>query len=893
MIKRKKVLTLLSCILISSVAFSSTQAYFNSKFNLNDIMSKEVTKELSIKNGEINLSFGDKPSSWNIDGKDINAVNDVVEVSGEKDNSIIADYKYVYLDNTKTNLTTKINLAVLYGLNSDLPAYTNKVTSNNPTEPFEVMVGDIDNCNLTQLGKGYYQGFEQTVNPFSGEKCDHSASFDIYPYDNKELKYKDYPEKDNFKASTGLNKIDASGTDRKMVSTGFYNTIMAVSKAEDSKDALKALTDTKKASYNAYNRKKYYLLKLESDYSGDGVNLYSGHQLWCDYYTDRSMTGTFGNDYTIDNDYIIENKKWKYIQPVEELTFKYDKIEDNEDITSAQIYLYIDDIQSGQALKTVSDEFSAVSQNKYKITLSVKDGSTWKNFEVPEWASTVNDVVLDGPSGYSMTFNLPNRLLNIIKKASGLENGLKFKIDDESFGTTGDSYVIDFAKLTVNKSPDSLSEESGVKVTGKITSNGETLTSSDLKKMKITGADGRIATINSDGSYTLITSPGVVSVTVSNESGKYSSQTKTFNKVISAGKSISWDFDLEEQPLIIDDSEKFNVNLKLEQYIESTNSWEEVSLEDPKNEDGKEINNAKSLVVNGTEVTYVSKFIQLGGNNKYRISYNVKVNSQNEIYPNALEDFYTQFWSKLIARSTQENNPGWSEDGGSIEDYISKYYNPSINLEEQKAKIYKGTVTNADNIPADGATVLLREKNSKAIKGSYGIQKGSSDFEIKALVTKGKEYEFVLKSSIHEESIMKIDDINKTDGYSLTLGNEKTSQVYIEQPSNTSGNLINFDENFKLYKETSVPDAENGNGISHYNSNYDMPSSDMVKNFLSEGILDTDKRWYRWILEDRNETEKMALQIRNETNEDEPMSYTFDTKPMYWFTTNKIFICTQ
>ena len=144
MIKRKKVLTLLSCILISSVAFSSTQAYFNSKFNLNDIMSKEVTKELSIKNGEINLSFGDKPSSWNIDGKDINAVNDVVEVSGEKDNSITTNYKYVYLDNTKTNLTTKINLAVLYGLNSNIPSYTNKVTVNNPTEPFEVMVGDIE-----------------------------------------------------------------------------------------------------------------------------------------------------------------------------------------------------------------------------------------------------------------------------------------------------------------------------------------------------------------------------------------------------------------------------------------------------------------------------------------------------------------------------------------------------------------------------------------------------------------------------------------------------------------------------------------------------------------------------------------------------------------------------
>ena len=892
MIKRKKVLTLLSCILISSVAFSSTQAYFNSKFNLNDIMSKEVTKELSIKNGEINLSFGDKPSSWNIDGKDINAVNDVVEVSGEKDNSITTNYKYVYLDNTKTNLTTKINLAVLYGLNSNIPSYTNKVTVNNPTEPFEVMVGDIDNCNLTQLGKGYYQGFEQTVSPFSGKKYDHSASVDIYPYDNKELAYKDYPEKDKFKASTGLDKIDASGTDRKMASTGFYNTLMAVSGAKDSKDALKALTDTKKASYNPYNRTKYRLLKLESDYSGDGVDLYSGHQLWCDYYTDRSMTGTFGNDYTTDDDYKIGDKKWKYIQPVEELTFKYDKIEDNEDITSAQIYLYIDDIQSGQALETASDEFSAVSQNKYKVTLSVKDGSTWKDFEVPEWASTVNDVVLDGPSGYSMTFNLPNRLLNIIKKASGLENGLKFKIDDNSFGTTGDSYAIDFAKLTVNKNPGSLSEENGAKITGKITSDGASLTSSDLKEIRITGADGRSATINPDGSYTLITSPGVISVTVSSQSGKYSSQTKTFNKVVSEGESISWDFDLEKQPLIIDDSEKFNVNLKLEQYIKSTDTWEEVPLENPKNEDGKEISNAKSLVVNGTEVTYVSKFIQLGGNNKYRISYNVKVNSKNGIYPNASEDFYTQFWSKLIARSTQENNPGWSEDGGSIEDYISKYYNPSINPEEQKAKIYKGTVTNAKNIPADGATVLLREKNSEKIKGIYGIQKESSDFEIKALLTEGKEYEFVLKSSIHEESITKIDDINKTTGYSLTLGNEKTSQVYIEKPSNTSGNLINFDENFKLYKETSVPDVNNGNGSSHYNSNYDMPSEHEAL-YLSKGVLDINSNWYRWILKDRNDTENMALQIRNDINQDDPMRYTFDTKPMYWFTTNKIFICTQ
>lgn len=890
MIKRKKVLTLLSCILISSVAFSFTQAYFNSKFNLNDIMSKEVTKELNIKNGEINLSFGDKPSSWNIDGEDINAVNDVVEVSGKKDNSITANYKYVYLDNTKTNLTTKINLAVLYGLNSNVSKYKEEVTVNNPAEPFEVMVGDMDNCNLTQLGKVYYQGFQQTSDPFSGKKYEHSDSADIYPYDNKELAYKDYPKEGEFKASTGLDKIDCAGTDRRMSATGFYNAIMDISGAKDSKDALETLTDTKKASYNPYNRNKYNLLRLESDYNGNGVNLYSGHQLWCDYYTDRSMVGAFDNDYTIDNDYKIGDKKWRYIQPVEELTFKYDKIEDDEDITSAQVYLYIDDIQSGQALENASDEFSAVSQNKYKITLSVKDGSSWREFEVPEWASTVNDVVLDGPSGYMMTFNLPSRLLNIIKKASGLENGLKFKIDDNSFGTTGDSYAIDFARLTVNKKPDSLSEENGVKVTGKITSNGASLASDDLKEIKITGADGRSATINSDGTYTLITSPGVVSITASSESGKYNSQTKTFNKVISEGESTSWDFDLEKQSLVIDDSEKFNVNLKLEQYIQSTDTWKEIPLEMPKDEEGTELNNTKSLVVNGTEVTYVNKFIELGGNTKYRISYNVKANSKNGIYPNASEDFYTKFWSKLIARSTQENNPGWSEDGGSIEDYISKYYNPSVGSETEKSKIYEGTVKNSSDIPSDGATVLIREKNSKEIKGSYEIKKGNSNFEVKALLTEGKEYEFVLKSSIHEESVTKINDINETSGYSLTLGNEKTSQVYIEQPSSTNGKLISFD-NFKLYKETTVPDAEDGNGDSYYNSSYDMPSSD-IASCLSEGILETNKSWYRWILKERN-TEKMALQVRNQTKEDDPMTYTYDTKPMYWFTTNKIFICTQ
>lgn len=880
MIKRKKILTILGCVLISSLAFSFTQAYFNSKIDLKSMLSEETAKALEITNGAVSLSFGDKPSSWIVDDSEIDAINDVVEVSSRKNNSITAKYEYVYLDNTKTNLTTKINLAVLYGLNSNVPSYTNEVTSKvNPTEPFEVIVGDMDNCNLTQKGGNYYQGFEKDISPFSGKKYDHSSSVDIYPYDNIEFASGIYP--DTITRGTNLDKIDAAGTDRKMVSSGFYNTIMAVSGASDSKDAYGSITNGK-ASYTIYNKTKYRLLKLTQNYDDENGNaIYSGHQLWCDYYTDRPMVGLLGNNSAPSSDYAINGVKWRYIQPVEPLTFKYEQIPDDEDITSAQIYLYIDDIQSGLALETSSDEFSAVSQNKYSVILSVKEGETWKDYEVPEWASTVNEVVLDGPSGYSMTFNLPKRLLKIIKKASGLNNGLRFRIDDNNFGTTGDSYAIDFAKLTVNKKPNSLPATDGVSVSGTVKC-GDT----PLKGITITGADGRSTSTDSSGNYSFVTAPGVISITASSRTGEYASQTKTFPYTIAMGKTEVWDFNLEKQSLSADNAEKFKVNLKLEEYIESTKSWQEVALEEPKNKDGSEIDNFNSLVVNGTEVKYVSKIVQLHGNSKYRVSYEVVANSQNEIYSNASEDFYTQFWSKLIARSTQENNPGWDENGENIEDYVSNYYNPSSNSTSVSAKKYTGFITNNSAIPYDGATILIRKKGTNEIEGSYQVEQGKNSFEITALLDSTKSYEFVTKSSIHEENITTISDINETDGYNLSLGNEKKTKVYIDKPSSTFGSLINFD-NFTMYKENNITDT-NLNGNSHYNSNYDIRNQASISN---QGILSGNNNWYNWTLNDSNKSQ-IAIQIRNTTDAN-ATNYTYDTKPMYWFTTNKIFVCTQ
>lgn len=889
MIKRKKILTILGCVLISSLAFSFTQAYFNSKIDLKSMLSEETAKALEITNGAVNLSFGDKPSSWIVDDSEINAINDVVEVSSRKNNSITAKYEYVYLDNTKTNLTTKINLAVLYGLNSNVPSYTNEVTSKvNPTEPFEVIVGDMDNCNLTQQGatdNKYYQGFEKLISPFSGQKYDHSASVDIYPYDNIEFASGTYPY--TITRSTNLDKVDAAGTDRRMVASGFYNTIMEISGKTKSEEAYASIVPSK-ASYTVYNKTKYRLLKLTQNYKdGSGTDiLYSGHQLWCDYYTDRPMLGFHGesSDYpanTPADDCIIKGVNWRYIQPVEPLTFKYEQIPDDEDITSAQIYLYIDDIQSGLALETSSDEFSAVSQNKYSVILSVKEGETWKDYEVPEWASTVNEVVLDGPSGYSMTFNLPKRLLKIIKKASGLNNGLRFRIDDNNFGTTGDSYAIDFAKLTVNKKPNPLPATDGVLVSGTVKC-GDT----PLEGITITGADGRSTSTDSSGNYSFVTAPGVISITASSKTGEYSSQTKTFPYTIAMGGTQVWDFNLEKQSLSADNAEKFKVNLKLEEYIESTKSWQEVDLEEPKNENGTEIDNFNSLVVNGTEVKYVSKIFQLYGNSKYRVSYEVIANSQNEIYSNASEDFYTKFWSKLIARSTQENNPGWDENGENIEDYISNYYNPSSNSTSVSAKKYTGFITNNSAIPYDGATILIRKKGTNEIEGSYQVEQGKNNFEITALLDSTKSYEFVTKSSIHEENITTISDINKTDGYNLSLGNEKKTKVYIDKPSSTSGSLINFD-NFTMYKENNITDTT-FNGNSHYNSNYDIRNQASISN---QGILSGNNNWYNWTLNDSNKSQ-IAIQIRN-TTDSNTTNYTYDTKPMYWFTTNKIFVCTQ
>lgn len=868
--KKKKTLYILIAIIIISITTTSSSAYFNSKLGLGDILGNEGDKNtLNITNGDISLNFDQSEAEWKaykVDGTSINLSSNIgeSEIPGDDTSELEAEYKYVYLNNN-SNLTSNINLKLYYGMNSSVKPSVSSSVEIVPTEPFEVFVGDIDNSNA---------GFNGTFDAYYGkynESYRHGTYMDIYP-----------------------SEYDANATDRRMVNSGFYNTIASITSTSDSSKFYSKLyseVDHDNGYLNGYHGTSYYLLKLNSNYedTGNGINLKKGHQLWCDYYTygplkGIAMTNASNELYEeqapkIPTNVAPDNLDWRYMQSVKDLEFKYKKIPSDEEVVSAQIAIYFDDLQSGLAHETRADQFSAVSQNRYSAYL-IDDTGT---YSVPEWDESLNGTALDGPLGYIFALNVPERLLPLIKE----NTSFKLRIDDNTFGSTGDSYTIDFAKLIVNKP--SIITNSSITINGTVSKPDGT----PIEGAVVTSGDGGYAITNEKGEYSLTTGIGVVSLNCSHSNYDdvatvfYAEVDKTYNFKFQTLNVMSEDESSEDT----DKNEKFKVNVKVEEYYSDTDIWKEISLEEPndsvyidnkkENEDDGEL--YEYLYLDGTQVQSVSKILAAKPNTKYRISYKVIASSRNYISKSALKSFYSEFFSTLTARAVQENSPGWDENGSDYNDYLSNFVNG--NRVSGASAVYINVNVNADlgsdidNIKA--GFIEIRNSKTKEVIASKSISglNPKHKFEIVA----GDNYEVVLKSHKYEDVIVSLKDSltsSTPDGTiitkEITPSSEKVTEVYFEKPINVNTNDFN---SAVLYTSSTY---KNINSSYSLKDNYSGTQERAQKNEAG------DIGCY-WSLENRytesKPNKKYSVQVK--------CGSSYDSKPIYSVITDRVFICTN
>lgn len=683
-IRRKKRLFIFIMLLIISSTTMTSYAYFNSKIGLDSIISANASKkELDIKNGKIDLDFK-KGNEWSCqmypDKLKIQPDGTFLYEVTDANDSPKIDYGPLTLSSGETNLTKNIDLSVNFNVDSQ----GGFVVEDEPADSFEVLVGDIDNF-----------GKSSTESPYSGN---------LGSWHNMDV----LPE-----------AYDANGTDRRMVVSGFYKYIMGLSNNKTEKDLAiiwqnQSLIQTQfgKAGlqnqndvgadrtwiqgYNGGNA--YYCFKSNKAVTVDGQYFPVGYPVTFEGYTDRALRGGKNNkdeyyNFTSENR-IYDGKNWIFLQAVEPLTFKYTVGKGK--IESAVFQVYFDDLQSGDSINeydkvctlnisgnTVTgvsvwptstpfklNRFVAESTSRYKAYIQIANSPDTK-VEVPEISRVINSFNQSGPCGNMVTFSLPKRLLHYVKEASGLDNGLQLIIDDTRAGTSGDSYCIDFAKLTVNSS---IYSENSINISGNVKDYG---TGEIIKNCNgvVSASDGTTAKINADGSYSINVSSGIVYLTF-----KIDGFEETYKSFGNVTQNLTGQ-DIELTPF--SQSNEIEVQLKIAQ-LESVDSFptENITLTEEESkyinskvkswEEGKIITTIdyKPIEYGGVSVTSVHSDLAVKPNTDYEISYTVQFASQNSM--NTYKTYESSFSSTVKAKATQENNPGWDEDGTG-EEYKAQY----------------------------------------------------------------------------------------------------------------------------------------------------------------------------------------------------------------------------
>ncbi|MGN9134791.1 hypothetical protein ACTNDG_04885 [Clostridium sp. HCP1S3_B4] len=602
-------------MLVLCITVAPTYAYFTT--SVKDIETGSGLSTLDIENGKANIHANFDDANWtDSDG------NIISEKINPDDNTVIK-YGPVWLETGDTNITTKVDLLSEYELTNEIDNDWNN--GSNPCEPFEVIVGDIDNFGCGVLPDAYDDKTTTT-----------NHSMDIFP-----------------------DKYDAKGTDRRMVGSRFYYEYKANS-------VIKANKWYSDDGDDVTNKWKYNLAAFYG-YKNSNVNLiYDG-------YTDRAIRGMDGGGENPTKDCIIDGKNWRYLQSAEPITFKYNKIHNDEEIENVTFQVFTDDIQSSVASKGVTTPFSKKTGN-FNVYLIGKDSNGFEfKEEIDDFAKVINDYAQSGPIGNMRTLKLPSKYFNRIKEASGLNNGLKLLIDNEGSKKKeasglnnglkllidneedgskikGDSYAIDFAKMTVNAAASS---------TSKITIYGQIKDDNDNDHHGIANAmvyaeDGSKAQADNDGNYKLTTTAGLIRLkavadgyvdTVKNFDVFYSDSVNIINK------------DIEMSSLSGKNKDKYKVTISVKQCDLEGNELSTIGYVESKDVKGNDF----KLLKDGTVIQQPIK-LSLQPNCKYKLEYELKLNKKDNIDKN--NDFTVGFHlNNIKIKGTQENNNGWFSNG--------------------------------------------------------------------------------------------------------------------------------------------------------------------------------------------------------------------------------------
>lgn len=221
---RKKIYLTLLSIFIIVITASSSYAYFNGKVSIKGSNGDNLNV-LNIQNGNEKITIDTSKSKWEYKGESVSESGITNPTTGD-----IATYKGVKVSN-ESNLTSNVELKFTFNSlkkggsseNQDAvpPEDNDKEDTRPAADKFEVWVGDIDNLGVNG---GYGQGsVEADKNYVLSGKLPGTNGLDIFPESVEGREDRNDPDKYDGTDSNGNLTNDAAGTDRRMVTSGFYN----------------------------------------------------------------------------------------------------------------------------------------------------------------------------------------------------------------------------------------------------------------------------------------------------------------------------------------------------------------------------------------------------------------------------------------------------------------------------------------------------------------------------------------------------------------------------------------------------------------------------------------------------------------------------------------------
>ena len=304
----------------------------------------------------------------------------------------------------------------------------------------------------------------------------------------------------------------------------------------------------------------------------------------------------------------------------------------------------------------------------YTSTLEVEGNPEYPAVRVQEFEEIINNIDQHGPRANLVTFEVPKRLLKYIENGG---DGLLLKLDDPRDGTIytgmvnedgsivgknydgteikkgdiagGDSYAIDFAKVIVNKD---INRSSNIK--GKVTDKK----GNPIKGAVITGSgiEGHVTT-DANGEYFIEdVAPGQVILKVTHPS--YNDRMCTIYH-LNENETVTLNIEMLPKGTkpIISAETKFTGNIIVNRYKEGS----DIAIGEP-------ISKEIKIVKSGEEYSIKDTALKVEPGYYYKVDYKLKLVSQGKIDIIA-DEFKLKFDSSIKAKVTQENNPGWSENG--------------------------------------------------------------------------------------------------------------------------------------------------------------------------------------------------------------------------------------